>query len=317
MKILASAPARISLIGGGTDIASFSTIYCGAVISMAINIRSHIALQTRDDIYEIGNSMPHDADPQLIYEILQAHGINGMHHSKFQSSFDGIIGAGLGSSASIAVCVLSAIAKVEGKELDRSTIAEEAYDIEVNKLGWFGGRQDQYASVYGGFNYIEFGKQVKVYPFERESIEWLLPYLMLFYIGGTRKSPTIQRGFKQLTIQQIDKLKTLKAIVPLMQEAIVDRNVNDIAMYLHDSWVVKRLSNENVSNDRIDGIYEYGIASGALAGKLLGAGGCGYLLFICNPSDQKGFITAMKKKGIENIDFSLDFNGVDVRIIST
>ena len=112
MKIFAQTPSRISLMGGGTDLEPFSREYGGIVLSLAINLRQNVILRTEDDLWEKHISLPSDADPQLAYTILDQFGINSMHHSVLESSFDGIMGAGLGSSGSFSVALIGFFDKV-------------------------------------------------------------------------------------------------------------------------------------------------------------------------------------------------------------
>ena len=317
MKILATAPARISLFGGGTDVPSYFTKYGGKVINMAINLRQHVKVYVGDDLFgHNGNKFPYDADPRLFYEIFKKYGLNGIHHIGIRSEFDGFVKSGLGSSASAAVALIGGFYKHIGKKLDRAAIAEEAWDIEVNTLGWYGGKQDQYAAAYGGMNLIEFGKQVKVTPLPRKQAENLLFSMVLIYIGGTRESRDIQKGFKELTEEQIKALDAIKSYVDKAQHYINRGDLRSVGTLMHEVWQLKKKSNKGVSNPKIDEIYNYAFENGALGGKILGAGGAGYMLFIVKPEDKENFIGKMKENGYEDIDFSIDWNGVEARIVS-
>ena len=315
--LIAAAPSRISLIGGGTDIESYSKKYGGSVISMAINLYQHVELRTGDDMWAYsGHSFPGDADPKLCYRILENYGMNGMHNLRVISSFDGIIGAGLGSSGSFAVSLIGALKKLTSMPLDRMIIAEEAYNTEVKQLGWYGGKQDQIAVAYGGLNLIEFAKKVYITPFLREDAEGLKKWMVLFYIGKRENSGyKIQKGFQKLTRKQIETLDIIKDKTNDAEIFILANEFKEFGGLMNEIWQLKKESNKGVSNSIIDAKYDYALKHGALGGKVCGAGGGGYMFFICNPNKQEDLIKKMAEKGIEDIDFSVDYNGLQTRII--
>ena len=314
MTITATAPVRISLAGGGTDLDPYCKLYGGSVINMAINLYQHVQLRTGDDMWSGYQSFPQDVDPELFYTILRKYGREGVHKARVISTFDGFMNAGLGSSGSAAVCLVGALRKEQNKPLDRLDIANEAYDIEVKKLGWHGGRQDQIAAAYGGLNLIEFNKEIKVISFDKEDAEKLKEWMVLFYVGKRMISGhKIQKGFKKLSKQQIAVLDYIKTRVNTIALCIKTKNFSLLGKIIDEVWQYKKESNKNVSNSNIDDIYDYVIKHGAIGGKLMGAGGGGYMFFICDPNKQENLIKKMARRGIENIDFSVDFNGLRVR----
>jgi D-glycero-alpha-D-manno-heptose-7-phosphate kinase len=315
MKILASAPARISLIGGGTDLAGYADQFGGSVLSMAINLKSRVELFTGDDMWNEYNVFPQSCSPGLCYKIREEYGLNSMHHSVVKSSFDGRIGAGLGSSGSFAVALIAALERLSDRTFDRNDVAEKAYQIEVNKLKKMGGRQDQFAAAFGGLNIINFNTQTTVTPLFGNLGEWLHQYMILFYLGGERKSEDLQNEFKELTPQKINYLHSMKKLVSPAVGRLAGRDIEGFASLLKDAWELKKLSNEKVSNEKIDEIYQQGLQTGALAGKLLGAGKSGYFLFLIKPEERKKLIGVMKERGIEEIDFMPDWQGVEARVV--
>src|SRR3990167_532240 len=194
MIIVAQSPSRISLFGGGTDLQSYSQRFGGIVVSLAINLYSKVTLYTGDDLFALGKStVPQGVGPDLAYSILKNHNLGSMHHCTFESSFDGVVGAGLGSSASFSVALLAAIKRSNGERIkDRTKLAHDAW-MEEKKIGWYGGKQDQVAAAHGGLNVITFGKQVEVLGFNRMVGDHVLSYLNLFYTGGKRDSFKIQK----------------------------------------------------------------------------------------------------------------------------
>lgn len=316
MKILSSAPSRISLFGGGTDVSPYIDSYGSEVLSFAINIRQHIMLYTDDDIWEkTSHNIPLDADPALLYEILSHFKINGVKHVRVNSSFDGIIGAGLGSSASFTVALIGAIVKYKNLILSREDIAKLAYKIEVLNLNWFGGRQDQLAACLGGLNHMEFvSDKTTIISLQRKYAEQLTSWMILCYLGGKRKSRIIQKGLTELTEKKRNALHNIKKMVPYVTACLLSEDYSELGSMIHESWEYKKESN-NVSTSEIDDLYDYALKHGAAGGKLCGAGGGGYFLYIVPPEKRKYFLEKMGERGIEETDFSPDFNGVEVRIL--
>ena len=316
MIIQATTPTRISLAGGGTDVGPYCKLYGGSVINMAINLYQHVELRTDDDMWSGYQSFPQDVDPELFYTILRKYGREGVHKARVISTFDGFMNAGLGSSGSAAVCLIGALRKEQNKSLDRLDIANEAYDIEVKKLKWHGGRQDQIAAAYGGLNLIEFGKKTIISQFSINNAEALKKWMVLFYIGKRQStSDKIQQNFKKLSKKQIEVLDLIKEKAEIISLSVSTYRFEETGKIMNEVWQLKKESNKGVSNSIIDAKYNYALKHGALGGKVCGAGGGGYMFFICDPNKQKNLIEQMAKRGIENIDFSPDYNGLNVRIL--
>lgn len=314
MKILSVAPTRIGLFGGGTDLPEYASRFGGLVINMAINLRSHFTLFTGDDIYdpEAQNSVPYLGKREFVYAFREEFGINDMHLSKFNSSFDGLLEAGLGSSASSAVSIIGAINKAKNLGMSLDEIAEKAWDIEVNKLKMYGGRQDQFAAAYGGFNIMKFYENiVTVEPLETPFTysNKLLSSFVLFYTGENRKSAVIQEGFKKLTKDQVWALDRIKDLAFKAIDPIAKGDYIKVGALLDEAWEWKKLSNKGVTNPEIDAIYSKAKDLGAYGFKCCGAGGGGFAICIINPKERQEFI---KKLGLEWYDFSIDFNGLEV-----
>lgn len=283
---------------------------------MAINIRQRLEFLTGDDAWSLSaNRFPPNADPELFYTILKEYDLQGMHIGRFISSFDGFIRAGLGSSASSAVCLIAALMRIKGILLDKASIAQEAWRIETQNLGWFGGKQDQYASSFGGLNLIEFGKTVTVNPLEEKSAEKLLQWSFLTYVGGARSSHPIQKTFESPTEEQKKIFDAMKYKIVAARVWLETGYMSGVGELLDEAWNLKKQSNPAVSNERIDELYTYARENGAVGGKLLGAGQGGYMYFVVPPERRSAFKTALRKKGMEEIDFSIDWNGVEARIL--
>src|SRR3990167_66114 len=207
MKVISTAPTRISLFGSGTDTEPFASTYGGMCINLAINIRQHITLWENMTVAEY----PQGATPAFYYKILEEFGMD-YDRWGFKSAFDVDIQTGLGSSASAAVALVGAIAKAKGLEMTRQEIAEKAWDIEVNKLGMFGGRQDQYAASFGGMNIITFRNEVNITPVDRYIADNIANNLLLFDTGLRRTQPKLQENLKTLSVESINALESIKDI---------------------------------------------------------------------------------------------------------
>ena len=315
MKIQSLAPTRASLFGGGTDVSPYCDEYGGLCVNMAINLRQKLTLYSEDDIYEHPYvTVPSLGSEKFYYTILEEFKINGGHLSSIKAEFDGLIESGIGSSASAAVCLVGAINKRLNLGMSLDQIAEKAWDIEVNKLRLFGGKQDQYAAAYGGVNVMEFKKDgVKITPLAKGFIEPLLPSLTLFYTGTNRKSAKIQEGFKKLTKDQIWALDRIKRLAFNAIDPIAKGDYIKVGALLDDAWELKKLSNKGVTNNIIDEIYAKAKELGAYGGKCCGAGGGGFMLFVVNPEEREKFI---KELGLEWWDFSPCWQGLETRILN-
>jgi len=305
MTIISLSPTRISLFGGGTDLVPYSSKYGGLVISLAINLRQEVMMHSLVD----HNIFPAKADPKFYQKILDYFGINGVG---LYCSFDGLIEAGLGSSASAAVAMVGAINRWQKRGMTLSDIAETAWELEVGRIGLFGGKQDQYAAAYGGFNVINFEDRVTVLPLTKEAIERLLPSMVLLYTGDLRRSANIQEGMRTLDAGQVDKLDRIKKIAVDAIDPINQGDIAKVGYLLDQAWLLKRQSNKGVSNTYIDDIYRKALEAGALGGKLLGSGGGGYMLFIVEPNTKQDFIAKM---GLQHWDFSPCWQGLETRIL--
>lgn len=292
MIIQSTAPSRISLFGGGSDIEG----YDGFVISMAINLRQHTTLFTEDDSYQPINSFPFNAKPEFYYSILNAFGLGSMHHCKIQSKFDGFIESGLGSSGAAGVALIGAISKAKDLNLSLGEIAELAYQIESKTN--VTGRQDHYASAFGGVNAIEFKQSVTVTPLARGFIEPLIPSFVLEYIGGKH----LKKNKEKPNVKQLDEIKQL-AVSSI--DYIARGDIKMVGKLMNESWQIKK-KNKGITDTNIDKLYQEALDKGAYGGKVLGSGGGGYMFYIIDPS---------KRGNFKGIDFSISWDGLDTRIL--
>ena len=310
MIIESQAPCRISLVGGGTDIEPYVSLYGGAVISFAINIRQKFTLFIGNDIYGVKNSVPDGCNLEFVYAFRDEFGVNSFHHSRFISESDGGLNSGIGSSAAVAVAIVGALAKSQNKTMTRTEIAEKAWQIETQKLGMFGGKQDQYAAAFGGANLFEFGNEVKVNPID---ISKILSSIVLLHTNTIRSSPVIQEEFKNLTDFKKDALDELKSLINPTLATIEQGDIKTLGEILNETYALKKKSNYRTTNERIGNIYHYAKINKAYGGKICGAGDGGFMMFVVEPDRKKDFIHKMELYGLTNWNFDIDKNGLEVK----
>jgi D-glycero-alpha-D-manno-heptose-7-phosphate kinase len=307
MIVKSQAPTRLSIFGGGTDVYPYASDYGGATINMAINLRQYIQLTNKSDNWTI----PQNATSNFyakIFDEMNYHTLGGM-----SARFDAVIESGLGSSASAAVALVGAILKADGKKWSKDKIAERAWEIEVNKLSLYGGKQDQYAAVYGGCSLWHFNNKVHRQPLYRGLAERLSERILLFYSGSNRDNTKIQDGFKQLSDVQIKALNRMKSIAFTAYEEIYRGRWKNVGHLLDETWENKKKSNR-VTTPRIDDLYHIAKDAGALGGKVCGSGGGGYMIFMVEGKHQDRVVSALNRAGADNVDYSIDWQGLDVRI---
>jgi D-glycero-alpha-D-manno-heptose-7-phosphate kinase len=300
MIVHSSAPLRIGLFGGGTDVGEFVEKEGGVVVNMAINIRQNFMLSSES---------PGRLTDSFVEEVLDNLNLSDWY---VDQSFDfRFVGSGLGSSASAVVALVGAANKIHNWGLSKDQIAQKAWDIEVNKLKMFGGKQDQYAAVYGGVSIFYFSKDgVGRTPINHEHD--IFSNILIFHTGIDRTDHDIQEGLMQLAPDQLNHLLMVKQKAIDGATAILEDDVDRMARLLRESWEHKKLSNKGVSNKQIDTIINKGKELGAIGWKLNGSGGGGTVLFVVKPKKQANFI---KKIGLKQIDFEIDYQGVSTRIL--
>lgn len=316
--IITRTPFRISFVGGGSDLPSFYRQHPGAVLSVTIDkymyISSHqffepdkirVKYNRTETVADIGK-LQHP----IFREVFERFRISG--GIEFSSIADVPAGTGMGSSSSFTVGLLHNIAAGRGEEISKQELAEGACHIEIDRLKEPIGRQDQFAAAYGGLNVIRFHSDDRVtveaveigQAFKRE----LESSLMLFYTGLQRSAGEILSE-QQSAIKEKDKFDALVEMTALtddLKEALQAEQTDKIGHILHTNWVLKRKLTKKISNDAIDDAYRLAMKSGALGGKLLGAGGGGFLLFVC-PRDRREQLAG--KLGLRQVDFKFDSDG--------
>lgn len=310
--IITKTPLRISFTGGGTDLPAYYKNGYGAVVSAAINKYVYITINKRfDDTIRISYSKTEIVDSlkEVQHDIAKAcMQMTGVSKGVEITSISDIpAGTGLGSSSSFTVGLLNALYTYCGERLSAHELAEKACQIEIDILGHPIGKQDQYAAAYGGVNYFSFERNGEV---NREKIniseaDKLLmdSKLMMFYTGIRRSADGILAKQSAETKKKLDVLNYMRDQANSMKELLNTEGFNNkFAVMLHDGWQKKKSVTESISNSQIDDYYNAALNAGALGGKLLGAGGGGFILVYCDEQYQQSVREAM---GLREMNFRI------------
>ena len=317
--IVTRTPFRISFCGGGTDLPDFYRENGGCVVSTSIDkyiyitvarsfhkkltILKYSTVETVDDLDFIKHP--------IFKEVLQTYDEHGL---EINSTSNIPSGTGLGSSSTFSVGLVGAIRTLERKEVSKKILAEEACDIEINRLGEPIGKQDQYAAAFGNLNFIRFNKDdtVDVEPIELtlEEKKRMSDNLMMFYLGGTRSASNILKKYKSNTSSNVEMKKQLSNMAIRLRDNLNNGDIESLGKMLDEGWKIKKSLASGVSNQTIDEVYDKAICNGAVGGKLLGAGGNGFMLFYVNKENQQAVRDVLSK--YREFDFNFDDKGFEV-----
>ena len=296
--IITRTPFRISFVGGGSDLPEFYTKHQGAVLSCSINKYMYISTHRYFDNDKICLKYSKTEIASNIYElqhpaakeILKKFSIHGA--LEISSNADVPAGTGLGSSSSFAVGLLHNLYAFSGHFVTKEELAKNACRVEIDLLKEPIGKQDQYAAAYGGLNIIKFHKteavDVESLYLNQDVYESLQRNLLMFYVGDQRDTSSILLEQKENMAQQnkIYILQKMVDLVWLMRDALYKGQLDDFGHILHTNWEFKKQLASKITNHKIDGLYDIALKNGALGGKILGAGGGGFLLFYCPEEKQ-------------------------------
>lgn len=302
--IISRTPFRISFAGGGSDLPSFYRREAGAVLSATIDKYMYIAIhpffeknriQLKYSQTELVDDVEMIRHP-IFREVLRMYHLSGVD---LNSIADIPSGTGLGSSSSFTVGLLNAVRTYLGKATSGVKLGELACDVEINRLGGPIGKQDQYAAACGGLNFISFYgdetvnvEKIVMQPQKKKELE---DNLIMLYVGGEHSANAILENQQAGMINQ-DKFETQKRMVRLaydLRSSLENNQIDDFGRFLHEGWLLKKSMAMGISNAAIETIYNKGLQAGALGGKLLGAGGAGFILFYCPKEAQESFFEKM------------------------
>lgn len=332
MIVRARAPLRISFGGGGTDVSPYCDECGGAVLSATVNRYAYASIRPSGGNFEI-RSLDYDYtvsfafdegvvfDGQLdlakaVIDWSRRTGVVNEGVEVFLHN-DAPPGSGLGSSSALTVALVGALVEYGGLKLSPYEMAELAYRLEREDAGIKGGRQDQYASVFGGFNFIEFGGDAIVVNALRLQPDTLLEleYSLVFaYVGGSHfSSNIIERqieNYRTGSPEYLDMMDGMKTLANDMRRCLLTGDLQGFGQLEDVSWQSKRKLAEGVTNSRLDSIYECAREAGALGGKLSGAGGGGFMFFVCDPRSRFAVQEAIMEHGVELVPLSFVQEGV-------
>ena len=329
MEIRSRAPLRIGIAGGGTDLESYSNKFGGAVLNATIGMYAYCTIIPTNDnkivihSYDNKNDIEVESTPELPLDgenLILHRGIynrivkdyNGGKPLSFimSTSNDAPVGSGLGTSSTMVVAILEAFNRWLGLGLNDYQKAQLAYEIERIDLKLSGGKQDQYAAVFGGFNFMEFKTDSSVIVnslrLQDSRINELECSLLLYYSGKSRKSADQQLALsKNIIMSQIsnttnkenstiDAMKNLKDNAYAMKDYVLTGNMKAFANCLRIGWENKKKTSSIISNKELEETIDFAMKNSAEAVKVSGAGGGGFLMLYCNPINRQKLINAME-----------------------
>jgi len=321
--VRARAPLRLGLAGGGSDIRAYAERHGGAVLNVSIDrfAFAHLSVgsdgQVRLRAADLNREERHSTAHPLaisdglrihraVYERLVRDYLGGERPSlSITTTIDAPMGSGLGSSSALCVALITAFAGAFDLPLGPYDVARLAYDVERNDLGLAGGMQDQYAAAFGGLNFIEFrsdgGVIVNPLRTKLQDLRELESSLVVCFTGQSRDSAEIIEdqitAIETLDDGALSRLHDLKQDAFDMKLAVLRGDIEQVSRVLNRSWQIKRGLSAKISNTHIERIYQAGMNTGAKAGKISGAGGGGFMMFMTDPENRFALIQALNAAG--------------------
>lgn len=320
MTVRSRAPLRLSMAGGGTDVAPYSDLYGGAVLNATIDLYAYCVIEPseqeirfqatdRNESYSssLMASLPIDGKLDLhkgVYNRIVKDYNNGVPLGlKLTTYSDAPAGSGLGSSSTLVVAMIQAFVEWLKLPLGEYDIAHLAYEIERLDVGLKGGKQDQYAAAFGGFNFIEFYSNDRVIVNPLRIKNWIIneleTSLVVYFSGVSRESARIiEEQSNRIAANDVSSLEAtheIKRFALLQKEALLKGDLEAFARGLNASGQAKKNLAAGITNQELENVYEVAIEAGAYAGKLSGAGGGGFLMFIVDPVKRENVIKALER----------------------
>jgi D-glycero-alpha-D-manno-heptose-7-phosphate kinase len=332
--VRASAPLRISFVGGGTDFPHYYERSGGAVLSATIDMAAHVDATVREDrnvrirSLDLGHDVAFHLEHGPTYDGVMDLPKAAVHRLASDTGIDLDItsdappGSGLGGSSALVSACVAALAALADRTLTRDDVATLSYAIEREDLGVAGGWQDQYAVAFGGFNLLEFsrdGVAVTPLPLGDDAIDELRAHLLLCYTGGVRTDlgliDTQIRLYEEGREETIVGMKQLHEMAFEMRDAVVAGDLRALGAMLREAYESKKRMNPHIADGTpIQRLLDLAQSAGALGGKVCGAGGGGFLLIACEPSRQRGVREALEAQGGHITDFAFRGRGVEAHL---
>lgn len=323
MIVRARAPLRLGLAGGGTDLSPFCDLYGGCVLNATIDLYAYAHIETtldhglRFSARDMQAEFSASAAPALelggpltlhkaVYNRIVRQFCGGRSLPiHLMTHCDAPPGSGLGSSSTLVVAMIKAFVEFLHLPLGEYDVARLAFEIERHDVGLSGGRQDQYAATFGGFNFMEFYADERVIVNPLRIKNWILSELessiVLYSTGVSRSSAAIieeqTRNMREPGGAPLDALKRLKDDAIAMKEAVLNGDFAGLVERMRDSWEAKKLTAHGISTPEIELLLERAMEAGAHAGKVSGAGGGGFVMFFVDPSRRMDVIRAVSGAG--------------------
>ena len=320
MIIRSKAPLRLGLAGGGSDVSPYSDIYGGLVLNATINLYTYTTIEETDDgrvsinsydadchkAYPLADKLEIDGDASLVkgvYNRIMRDYHPHLKGFKITTYNDAPAGSGLGTSSTMVVCIIKAFVEWLSLPLGDYEIARMAYEVERKDLNLSGGKQDQYAAAFGGFNYMEFleNDMVIVNPLKvkRWITDELEASLLLYFTGRSRSSAEIIDQQRDNTskgeTKSIEAMHRIKQSAKDMKLALLKGDMREFARILGQAWEDKKKMADAITNPIIEHAFDTAVNAGAVAGKVSGAGGGGFCMFMVEPTKKKAVAEALKK----------------------
>ena len=320
--IITKTPFRMSFFGGGTDMESFFREYGGSVLSTTFDKYCYVNVRHLPRFFDWSTELTYSKIEKVSNiddinhpAIRNAMRMLDMHEIRLTYEADLPARSGLGTSSSFAVGMLNAFYALKGKYVDKKKLADDAIYLERVLCQEAGGWQDQIAASFGGLNRINFnadGYEVLPVIISPERKKQLNQNLLMFFTGFTRFSSDVQKVNAAGKESKITQLKEMLALVDEAEKVLTDKysDLDDFGRLLDHTWKLKRQTGTAVSTNSIDELYDKGITAGALGGKLLGAGGGGFLVFYVQPEHQDSVRWAMRN--LMHIPFEFEDGGTRV-----
>lgn len=334
MIIRSKAPLRLGLAGGGSDVSPYSDMYGGLILNATINMYAYCTIEVLDsDEIEI---VATDLGQSAVYKsagILAIDGTLDLHKGVYNRvlrdfnikplSFrittysDAPAGSGLGSSSTMVVCILKAFTEWLNLPLGEYEIAHLAYEIERKDLNLSGGKQDQYAAAFGGFNFMEFLKDDIVIVNPLRIKQWIIDELessmVLYYTGASRSSAAIideqKKNTSNANSTAVDAMHKIKQSAVDMKTALLKGDIATLAQILGEAWENKKKMASAISNNMIQQAFDVAEPAGAIAGKVSGAGGGGFIMFVVEPTKKLQVIKALNNLDGRVLGFQFSSGG--------
>lgn len=335
MIIRSKAPLRIGLAGGGTDVSPFCDNYGGYVLNATIDMYARCTIEPlteekiifeaadRNETIVIEKPLQLAIDEPLVLHrgvynrIIKEFNNNKPLYFKMVTSVDAPVGSGLGSSSTLTVAMIKAFAEWLDLPIDDYKMAQMAYEIERIDCKLSGGKQDQYAAVFGGINFIEFFQNGKVLVNPLRIKNWakneLEESILLYYIGQSRESANIiDEQIKNTKLKNqisIESMIELKKQAVCMKESLLRNDFDGFADSIYKGWEAKQKVATSITNEQISNIYNFILEHGAKAAKISGAGGGGFMMIVIDPIKRKNLIEELKRMDGEVREISLTEKG--------